>query len=233
MVKPKSYFTMAFLFSGLWHICLISTVSIIEVPNIKMRDPFTEVSFLGPILEKTAFDMMADEYRPKAETLYRTSVITKHDVDLEVTGPERYVEKNFTGNEYDKKYLMAKNITEEDKDRPKQFIQDRSIFYHIGDKSTNTGIEGPVRNRTLVFRPPLPYFSKGIIGDETSVLAKYRIILRDDGSVESVEPVILSGYPHVDIKCQVYLKQWKFGPRLARNESEEDWGIVTLDIKLE
>lgn len=230
MVRETNYLGGALLFSAFWHVMWLSLIGIVAGPDIKAQEKFTEVSFLGPILEKTAFEMMVEESHPKSETLYRTSMIVKSEAHLDVKGPDRSVKKNAIselakGETYlkDEKYASNKNPAP-------YFIKGKSIFYHIGEKGLNKFIEGPAKRRTIISKPPLPHFPKVSFVAEENFVLKFKFILSNDGNIEFLEPVVSSGYPKIDMQCAKYIKLWKFEPMGEDNE-EKEWGIITLNIK--
>jgi hypothetical protein len=57
----KSRIAAALIFSVLVHLFFVLTISIVTPDDILGREPFTRVTFLGPILEKKAFDIMVGD----------------------------------------------------------------------------------------------------------------------------------------------------------------------------
>ena len=234
MSRGRNIFAITVLFSAIWHFFWIATVNIVVTPSIEIKDEFTNVTFLGPILEKTAFEMMVEEYQPKTETLYRISMLLKTEEHLDVEGPSRALKKDAFKYKTEKKALIARNGNVfKSEDKPHFFNSEKSIFYHIGDKIINRFMEGPAKNRAILFKPNFPYFSKRSLVDEENFVTKFRFTLSNTGNVEVVEPVVSSGYPDIDMRCIQYLKQWKFAPRPMDTERDGQWGIITFNIRLQ
>ncbi len=53
------------------HIIAMSAVTIIAPIEHARLHPYTRVDFLGPILKKTAFDIMLENVNPLAQTMYQ------------------------------------------------------------------------------------------------------------------------------------------------------------------
>ena len=92
MFKDKG-FNKAIIFSAAWHLFWISVIGVAIMPSVQSSSAYQEVEFLGPILEKTAFDFMVESATPQAETLYARSVLMLGAVYLKPRGPERKVLK--------------------------------------------------------------------------------------------------------------------------------------------
>ena len=88
-------FRISFLFSSAWHLFWILAVSIVIAPNVQPGDIYQEVDFLGPILEKTAFDIMTEKVTPHAETHYARTAMFAEGVFLKPKGPERRILAGF------------------------------------------------------------------------------------------------------------------------------------------
>ena len=84
ILRDRYYLFFSMAFSAACHFLCLSLICIVITPNLKIRDQFTEVTFLGPILEKTAFEMMVEESEPRTETLYRTQAMRKSEEYLNV-----------------------------------------------------------------------------------------------------------------------------------------------------
>jgi len=233
MTKMRNYFAASVVFSAFWHFLWISAIGINVEPNEIMRKEYTEVSFLGPILEKTAFEMMLEESSPKAETLYRPSVIVKDEAYLDVEGPGRSLkDKAFENEMLNKKQFVGKIYLSMEKEKPSYNVGEKRIYYHIEEKALNRFIEGPAKQRVILFKPDMPYFTKRSLTEEKIFITRFKILISDRGDVEKIEPIISSGDPAIDLKCRAYLKQWKFVPRDSDDVREKEWGIITLNIEV-
>lgn len=235
MFKDRS-FKISFFFSAAMHLVCLSAVCIVTVPAARFNNTNsqTEINFLGPILEKTAFEIMAEDFTPCAETYYTANRdFMNEDIDAGVKKPERIVGKDMPRD----KALAGREPPEKgniavEKDIRGRAIDGRNIFYHVTDKASNRLIEGPAKKRTVLFRPDFPRICKQAFVDEKNFTAKFKFVLSDSGTVEMVEPIVSCGYPAIDMKCVKNLKEWKFSPRQVKT-GEKDWGEITLFIGLE
>ena len=75
-------FNLSILISAVWHLFWVSAVTVIVTPTVQPSDFYQEVDFLGPILEKTAFELMVDNVKPQAETLYARSTLLINNIYL-------------------------------------------------------------------------------------------------------------------------------------------------------
>jgi len=216
---------ISFLFSLALHLISMSGVYIIIKPTVRLQDTYTNVNFLGPILEKTAFDIMVEDAAPNVETFYNTSTITESEEHLEIRGPEKMIRKSILPE--DKKTEIDIGKKEE-----KFIAEDRNVYYHLDYKSLDHLMEGPAKGRAVFFKPQFPHLAESMYVDEKYFVTRLRFVLSREGNVEFVEPVISSGYPNIDMECVKYLKQWRFSPK-SGDEDQKDWGIITLDLKTE
>ena len=233
MAKERNLFAVSITVSAVWHLFWMSIVGIAITPNITMQDEFTKVTFLGPILEKTAFEMMIEESKPPAETFYRASLIKDTEVHLDIKGPDKIANSNAFVNVKEGAPFDRKKLTHHEKDKPCFILGSTTVFYHAGTKGLNRFIDGPAKNRLILFQPSFPYFSKKSIMEEEDFITKFRFILSGEGNVEFVEPIVSSGYPDVDMRCVKYLKQWKFAPQYMSESDDKQWGVVTLNIRMQ
>lgn len=226
------YFNVSFLFSVAWHLFWLSAIYIVITPTVKLQDDYADINFLGPILEKTAFEIMVDDSTPRTEILYPTSAMIDSETYLDIKGPKRLLKKDiFLGDGETKTTFREKSYLTE-KVKPGYFMDGRSIFYHVEEKILNRLIEGPARSRAVLFKPQFPLVYKLSYGDEENLMTRLKFTLSREGNVELVEPVVSSGYPRIDSECIKYIKQWKFSPK-AGALHEKEWGIITLNVNLE
>jgi len=80
---------IALLISLAVHVIGMSIVTIVTPGDIKRKKPYTRVSFLGPILRKTAFDIMLESAQPILRTTYGFSTIGPESGYLKVAVPKR------------------------------------------------------------------------------------------------------------------------------------------------
>jgi hypothetical protein len=234
------------LFSTLWHLFWISVIGIVITPSVQPSNVYQEVEFLGPILEKTAFDLMLDAALPQTETLYTHSTLFLDNVYLRPKGPQRKVLREFKpgpGAVFDMFAFSFDDYGEDAKDIPAYFDESMGVLYaHMGriPKSVSEGmrrlqrersIEGPAGEREVIFKPEALTVQRGLYGDAEGFVVKVKFFIGDNGMIHDAEPVMSSGLPEIDLKAIRYLKEWRFSPAGFIEKGRPVWGIVTVEIK--
>ena len=234
MFRDKE-FNLSILFSSIWHLFWICVIGIVITPSVQTSDVYQEVSFFGPILEKTAFDIMVDEVIPQAETLYARSAVFVDKIYLKPEGPERKTVKEFTlGAIRDKITFSLHGYVKDAKEIPVYFSEDIPMVYAGSGKTVNADslqkVEGPAGEREVIFKPEAVTISRGLYRGADEYLIKLKFFVSGNGIVYDVNPVISSGYPEVDIQAIRFVKRWRFSPLSVFEEDESTWGIVTLKV---
>lgn len=83
----------AFLFSAVWHIFWLSAVSVVVVPTVKKSVKFSNVSFLGPILDRGVLNMSVAPH--ESTVLEKEYVASIENISVgfeEGVAPDGYVE---------------------------------------------------------------------------------------------------------------------------------------------
>lgn len=82
----------AILFSAVWHIFWLSAFTVIVVPKVEKGVKFSNVSFLGPILEKNALNVNVNpSERTTLEKKYFDSIKTQAPLTREGVTHDYYV----------------------------------------------------------------------------------------------------------------------------------------------
>jgi hypothetical protein len=217
---------IALLVSLTIHIFGMSAVTIITPEDLRRSGPYTRVDFLGPILKKTAFDIMLENAEPLMSTTYQYSPLDAHDSYLDVVITKR------------------KPAVPEFPDRLESDMDAFVIGYLTGAK-TVPGIKldfagkSPVfrgwsgmdkaspRTRAVVYKPEAPLIMRSRYGDETSFKVRLKVLIGKDGDVKRVEPLTTTGYPDLDMTASKFVKGWIFEPRKGIAE-EDEWQEVEI-----
>lgn len=220
MFKDKS-FNLAFLVSLSWHLFLMLFVTIVILPaNFKMAKTST-VSFLGPLLEKTAFELMLEQKIPTRQVLFTQPMYPK-------TNLLSYNEKGLNGLKFDTVFSTPK--TEDIEINTRELFGDfkftpsfQQAGLDIGRERTkqdlftqreqeNFFIEGPLANREILFKPELPAIPKRVEEGQDSFVVELKFELLPDGRVGDVCLLASSGYPDIDLIAINYVTGFKFSP---------------------
>ena len=84
------------------------------------------------------------------------------------------------------------------------------------------GVEGPVSERRVLYRPPLPSVST-----EQTVQIKLKFWVAPNGIVDQIVPVERGGIQLETIAID-FLKKWRFEPLPSKVKQERQWGILTV-----
>lgn len=233
MFKDRT-FNLSILFSSIWHLFWISSIGIVVTPGTQPASCYQEVNFLGPILEKTAFELMVEEVTPQAETLYAKTALFLDNVYLKPKGPERKVLKEFTPDVMRDRFTFSlREFIKDTKEIPLYFAEDVRISYRKTDnKAPLTSIEGPAGKKEIIFKPASLTVPRSLYGGHKEYMVKLKFFVSKSGVVHGIEPIVSSGYPEIDLKAIRFLRGWRFNPlSLAENEKSSAWGITKVRIE--
>jgi hypothetical protein len=204
------------------HIFAMSAVVIITPDDAGRKKSFTRVDFLGPLLEKTAFDIMLESANPIVRTSYSWGYMPFGSSSLKVSSPGRMTFKPETFPASFES-IMDNAVLDSLKDykaTPDFFLKTRKDL--LRQKKWMPS------KRNIMYRPEAPFFEKDLYGGKEAVNASVRALVSPDGKVKSIEPVTTTGYPQLDILAAKYVKSWIFEPRIG---SEDEW--VAIEVILE
>lgn len=226
-------FNIALLVSFLWHMTCIAAVNIVVLPgNFRVRE-LASVSFLGPILEKTALDIMMAN-KPVA-------VVTNYESDLKGGRQIRGVK----GERLEPADIVKNDINKRTEDKmnrafglPFREVKDiPNITKNLKKAPVTQGavrdndISGPIADRDVFYKPPKPPLPEWINGSMPFNL-ELKFFVTAQGDVKEVIPVVSSGNAEIDLLGIRYLKGWKFTPA-ALGANEEEWGRIKIVLTKE
>lgn len=221
-------FSISFLISLFGHLFWMTVITVITVPTGLSLGKYTKVSFLGPILEKTAFELMLDESNARFETLYRRPIMPKYTFEVEIDSPTKDTIGLFAERRrpFDFTFSPRSIFRESKATMPYFFKEGASSFQEVPES------ESSVRRRAVVFKPDeIPRVPARIAKDRKRFRVQFKFIVSPDGSVENVRPVVSSGYPQVDMIGMDYLRKWRFTP--LRASDKQNGYVETLEIEME
>jgi TonB family protein len=200
------------------HIFAMSAVTIVTPENIGRIKGYPRVDFLGPILEKTAFDIMLESATPVVKTSYSWEPLPFESGYLKASSPGRIT--------------MAHGFPQHLESR-----MDNTIF------PTLTGYKGvpdffldlkeetlrqedlSAGERKIIYTPEPPFFVKGLYGGKETILVRVKALVSPEGNVKSTEPVTTSGYPQLDILATKFVRSWIFEPK---KEGGDEWVVLEV-----
>ncbi|MDD5440547.1 MAG: hypothetical protein PHS37_10225 [Candidatus Omnitrophica bacterium] len=224
-LKERNILVTAVTGSLVWHVACSVLFGISISPESSVRPKYGQINFLGPLLEKTAFEKMVVERHQPGETLDRVPFLIKSEQSLDNTGPVRHEENYVFRN--DVKPGAERSLAAPERETALVPVR-QGLYYNVG--GTDRSIEGPLRDRPILYRPGMPDSVKMLMIEPGVVITRFRIVVSAEGYVTTVVPVLSSGNIKIDTGCAATLKQWRFAPRTGVH-GEDAWGLVTLEIK--
>lgn len=226
-------FSISILFSLIWHVFWIFAVGIAAAPTVESSDLYQEVSFLGPILEKTAFDIMAEGGIPHSETVYTSSSTLVTNAYLRVAGPARRVKKEvMPENVLDRFFVVLRGYFSNKKEVPSYVAESAEMRYSKKRKTKAISfIDGPAKQRELISKPEPASVPRGVYSNEKAHIVKLKFFVSKDGIVRDIEPVVSSGYPEIDLLAVKSLKKWRFSPTNVKQKHKPIWGVTSIRIE--
>ena len=220
---------IALVFSVGIHLFSMSAVSIISPEDFPRARQFTEVTFLGPILKKTAFDIMIENVDPVVMTSYSFGPLSGESNYLDVAAIriEPKVERSpvSSGRDLD---ILVSNFLTGSKGEPEFFFSSGREEELLKDWRSQYLPDS--REREVIYRPVFSPIMRGLYGSEEAFRIKVKVLIDAGGKVKRSEPLTTTGYPRLDILASKYVKSWIFEPSRELTARDE-WQIVEVVIK--
>ncbi|MDD5449200.1 MAG: energy transducer TonB [Candidatus Omnitrophica bacterium] len=239
MFRDKTL-SIAFLISVSWHVFFMLCFTVVVLPAGFPMHRISNVSFLGPILEKTAFELMLEKKsRFEQDPSYR-DIMNLSDVSL--SGNEvgfdklKFIEpslKPATDNET----MSANDLFGTFKITP-PFIEAAKEPMEPGEaqegavykSEEDLAIEGPLAQSEILFKPDAPAITKRIEEGQESFTVELRFKASAAGNVEEAVLLVSSGYADVDMAAINYIKGFKFSAP-SSEDANVGWNKVRLRLK--
>lgn len=219
------YFTIALAISAFCHLACMSFVTIVILPERAAAHEYTSVSFLGPILEKTALEIVMANKPAGIETRYSRLLLYRGDADIGSGAAisigaggilpslgDAAIGSFYTASLSGKKALPPPGGSKAGSSKP--------------DKGIPAGDEF---GRRLIYRPAFPELPPWVDG-RLSYTVELRFKISGSGDVEAVEPFVSSGLPDVDMIGIRYVKSWRFEHLADGAAADDGWKVVRLTL---
>ncbi|NQT32394.1 MAG: energy transducer TonB [Candidatus Omnitrophica bacterium] len=206
------------------HVIGMSAVTIIAPGGPERAKTYTRVDFLGPILKKTAFDIMLENVNPVVKTTYRHMMASPGSGQLEIAVPKQetvirefpeYLENNMDA--------LISDFLKGTKTVPEfyaGFETDELLMNNWAPLARDKENE-----RKVIYKPGQPFIMRGFYGDRESFRVKMKVLINSDGNVKAVEMLVTTGYPNLDITASKHVKGWIFEPSESR---DPEWRKVDV-----
>lgn len=211
------------------HIIGMSAVTIVIPKDVMRTHPYTRIDFLGPILRKTAFDIMLENVHPVVRTSYRYTVLGSQSGYLKVAASKReailqefpvYLERNMD--------VLVRDFLSGSKAVPSVDLGFREDGFMLAD--WRSGLEEETGKREVIYRSEPPYIIRGLYGDKETFRIKVTVLVGREGNVKNAEALTTTGYPQVDIMAVKYVKGWIFEPREGMVAKGGEWQDIELHL---
>jgi len=221
--------TIALIISFGLHIIFMSAVLLKTPDDFGRIRSYTRVDFLGPILKKTAFDIMLENADPLMKTTYRYKDFIKQSGYLEVAAGRRtmnvsefpeHLERNME-TEIIGSISAAKAVPE--------FVLDLETETLISAEDFGYTIDSGFGEREVIYKPEEPTVTKGLYGDKETFNIIVKVLVGSSGTVRKTEPLTTTGYSEVDMLAAKYVKGWIFEPT-EDTDSVEEWYDIDVVI---
>ena len=230
-------FNLAVVFSTVWHLFWISAIGVVVTPSVRSTNAYQEVDFLGPILEKTAFDIMVDQAIPKSETLYASSALLTESMYLKPEGPQRRLPEAPGPAAMSKRFGFINDHGRDKKEIPRYIAENIKNFVSKQDEGQRLlAMEGPARKREIIFKPEALVIPRGLYGDQEDYRLELKFFVAPNGIVYDATPSVSSGYPEIDLEAIRFLKRWRFLPLDVIEDHSAGggaWGVVKVMVRTE
>jgi TonB family protein len=210
--------------------------TVVVLPISLPMSTISNVSFLGPLLEKTAFELMLDRGSQPKRTSYRepmffnNAFLSHEDIrtakfkfsDLPLGGrldAAQVSAQDLFGNFKVTPKFSMRNLTEEPGKSSPAAPKGSEAFL----------IDGPLARREITFRPQAPVAARRISGEQTNFPVELKIKVSKGGQVVEVGLLVSSGYPDVDMAAINYVKAFRFSS--AGADGGAVWDKVKLNIR--
>ena len=218
---------IALLISISIHVLVMSSVVITTPEDPGRKRPYSRVDFLGPILHKTAFDIMLENVNPAVMTTYRSSFRIPKNVYLNAVAPRRNFGRRALPELLEKDMDRSiMNLLVENKEVPELYADLNGAAQFPGLWDTSADEEGTYRK--VIYKPEQPFIIRGHYGDKEVFRMRMRVSISPDGKVYAAEPLTTTGYAQLDMFASKYVKSWLFDPRKAPGNLHEGHEVNVL-----
>ena len=236
-MTQSRYMSIAIIVSVVWHLFWLFGITIVDNRYGAVEKTEAKISFLGPLLDKTFFEMMIVRQQSHYAELKKDFYIpnTFSTKELRLKRPEKGPSRQMHAININKEVRRSiREIISGMKARPFYDFTPYEEMPKVSERSYE--IAGPAQGRALVFVPAKPLVEKmaesGKVGRE-KFTTEVRFFVSSDGKVVMAEPMVSCGYPDVDIIAVRFVKNWVFSPALGADEPINDrsvWGQVKITL---
>lgn len=211
-MSRKSEFKISLMISIAFHLVCLFGITVVILPKSLPVAKTSTIAFLGPLFEKTAFDLMVEQANSLLETDYTTPPL---EGGFSGIAEEVILDKmEYTSFDIIKKVGVnrsrIRNVLLGHKMIPEYGFADEGELWQ-SDEKEDFFISGPAGNLEIISKPDCPQIQ---ISDTEVEYGPYLVeldfVVNSMGGVSEIVPRISSGYPEIDIIAIRYLKKFQF-----------------------
>lgn len=249
----KINFNRALIISFLWHIFWFLAVTIVFTLPGRGIDKMSDISFLGSILDRGAFQKEFGDWHQQQQRAGQPTgdilISDRHGMLLDRVRFDNKEDYLIKGRQY---ASSIGDILETEKRLPSEagliggtpLAEDMAgQQYKAGEVGSRSGVadeyfllSNGLAVRGVLFKPEMPD-CRGMIdegqagGIDNYYNVRLRLLVGPDGHVKFVDKLQSCGYPEVDLIAIRYAQKWSFTP-LGPGDSLKDDQEGTLDLRL-
>ena len=219
--------TIALIISLSVHVFAMSMVTIVTPEGRGRMKPYTRVDFLGPILKKTAFDIMLESVKPVFTTTYQVTGIVPQSGYLKVVVPKRKANLQ----EMPKYFERSMDASIENFLTGDKVVPDLDFGFNAFMEESWRDEVSTDTIREVIYKPEAPLIMSGVYGDKSTFRVKVKVLISPRGNVKKTESVTTTGYPQLDITAFKFVKGWIFEPKETASGLDE-WREVEVVLRV-
>ncbi|MCK4249645.1 MAG: energy transducer TonB [Candidatus Omnitrophica bacterium] len=230
----KNVFMLFLLISLGWHILMALLVNIVVIPEMAGPVKFSQISFLGSILEETTFKTKKHS-GPRTERSDYKALSAPDNVSKLLIG---YIRKraqilsagaDLIEPELDQNISLVNGLISGQRTKDKLTV--RHALKSVTYATEQIQARGALSGRKLLYRPPNPQRPRWLDNREGSFKICFKIGVSIQGLVESAVVLNSSGRPALDMLTLSNVRSWKFMPKTDKSEKGLEYGIVEVEFK--
>ena len=222
---PGKELGIALFVSALWHLVCIFSITIVSFPREVKFPSFSQISFVGSVLSEPDFEIRLSQLpftRRPDEVIQPFLQRSGRLMSAPLTTPGFWTASGGSVGSVEETRLSEDLFLAQRPD-PLFFPE----HFELPQEKEAFVLEGPARQRILYYRPERPQLPRWVDLKKVKAQLRFKFWITPQGKTESIETLVSSGDPQVDLIGVRYLRRWRFNPRPEGRE----WGTVSFPLR--